>query len=67
MKKNEGKADRWLRMIFGGVLLLYAAGPASGLVAVVVAAAGIVALGTGFFGWCPAYSLLGVSTCPTEY
>lgn len=66
MKKNEGVADRWLRLIGGAVLLALALGPLTGTGALVAGLVGTVALFTGFFGWCPAYSLLGVSTCPTD-
>uniref|UniRef100_Q479U7 Inner membrane protein YgaP-like transmembrane domain-containing protein n=1 Tax=Dechloromonas aromatica (strain RCB) TaxID=159087 RepID=Q479U7_DECAR len=27
---------------------------------------GIVPLATGLMGWCPAYTLLGIKTCPTQ-
>jgi hypothetical protein len=27
---------------------------------------GVVPLATALLGWCPAYTLLGVSTCPVE-
>lgn len=57
--KNEHTVDRALRVVIGLVLLsLIFVGPKTlwGLV-------GIVPLVTGLLGSCPAYTLLGVSTC----
>lgn len=59
MPCNEGKIDRVLRVIVGLVLLsLVFVGPQTpwGWV-------GLVPLLTGLFGYCPAYRLIGVSTC----
>ena len=60
---NEGKWDRAVRMLVG-ILLGYAGwgGFVSGPLGVIVLVAGGVALATGIVGWCPAYSVLGVST-----
>jgi len=60
MKLNVGDFDRVVRVVVGVALLsLTVIGPKSlwGLV-------GVVPLLTGVFRVCPAYSLLGVSTCP---
>ncbi len=57
--KNEGKIDRILRVVVGlGLLSLVVVGPQTlwGLV-------GIVPLVTGAAGFCPAYKLVGLSTC----
>jgi hypothetical protein len=62
LKKNEGKIDRMLRVVFGLALLsLTFVGPQTmwGLL-------GIVPLFTGAVGMCPIYSLLGVNTCSNE-
>ncbi len=59
MTMNVGGADRILRIIVGLALLsLVFVGPQTmwGLV-------GLVPLLTGIFRFCPAYSLIGVSTC----
>ncbi len=56
---NEGRLDRVIRVVLGvAVLSLTVVGPHSlfGLV-------GILPLVTGLVGFCPAYRLLGVSTC----
>jgi len=62
---NEGQADRGVRMLAG--VLLIAAGWASSLntLGIVLVAIGAIALGTGIVGWCPAYSLFGISTMKT--
>jgi hypothetical protein len=62
MTRNIGGLDRGLRIAAGLVLLaLGAFGPLGwwGLV-------GLVPLATAAFGNCPAYSVLGVSTCATD-
>lgn len=58
MKLNVGGIDRILRVAAGLGLLAWAAmgGP-------VWAWIGVVPLATGMFGFCPAYPLLGFSTC----
>ena len=58
--KNEGTADRIIRVIAGLALLsLTVIGPQTlwGLV-------GLVPLLTGLVGVCPAYMLFGLRTCP---
>ncbi|MBX3724306.1 MAG: DUF2892 domain-containing protein [Xanthomonadales bacterium] len=60
MKANAGTVDRTLRILVGlAVLSLTVLGPRTpwGLL-------GIVPLLTGLTGVCPAYALLGISTCP---
>ena len=62
MKKNVGKVDRIIRII-GGLFLISLVfwGPRTlwGLI-------GVIPLLSGLTGYCPAYSLLGISTCPLE-
>lgn len=58
--KNVGGIDKTLRIIVGLVLLsLVFVGPKTlwGLV-------GLLPLVTGLVGFCPAYKLIGMSTCP---
>ena len=59
MKTNVGGADKILRIVAGIALLAWAVfgGP-------VWAWIGIVPLATGLIGWCPAYTMLGMNTCP---
>jgi DUF2892 family protein len=62
---NEGDSDRGVR-ILGGVLLIGAGWQfAAGAVGVALIAIGVIALGTGLVGWCPAYTVFGVSTRKT--
>ncbi len=60
MPLNVGTVDRVFRVILGLVLLsLVFIGPQTywGLI-------GIIPLATALFGYCPAYSLLGIRTRP---
>lgn len=62
MQANVGGIDKILRIVVGvGLLGATVAGalPAWGYI-------GIVPLATGLMGWCPAYPLLGISTCPMK-
>ena len=61
MKSNVGGIDKVLRMVAGVALVGWAiaGGP-------VWAWIGVVPLATGALGWCPAYPLLGMNTCPMK-
>ncbi len=62
MGKNVGTVDRIVRIIAGIVLIaLVFVGPQTpwGWI-------GVVPLVTAFIGWCPAYRLLGIRTCPID-
>lgn len=68
---NVGSLDRTLRFIVGAVLLVAPfLPPLAGIFAglgtwkFAVAAIGVVMLGTAVFRFCPAYTLLGINTCP---
>ena len=65
-KTNEGSIDRALRVILGVALLAWffmdqGTGTLHWLKLI-----GIVPLLTGLIGWCPLYSVLGLSTCPVK-
>ena len=60
MKLNVGGIDRFLRIIVGLVLIGLAATQTVGWWGWL----GIIPLAAGAIGRCPAYSLLGASTCP---
>jgi hypothetical protein len=63
MKCNVGGPDRILRAILGLALIGFGLATSN----FVVAAIGLVPLGTAIFRWCPAYLPLKISTCkPTE-
>lgn len=65
LKKNVGSIDRVLRIVVGLALIaaffLNRDGAYSWLYLI-----GIVPLVTGLLSTCPAYSILGLSTCPLE-
>lgn len=62
MKHNVGGIDRILRIVVGLVLIGLAATGTVGLWGWI----GVVPLGTGLLGTCPAYRLLGMNTCPLK-
>ena len=61
MKTNVGGIDKVLRIVAGVALVTWAlmGGP-------VWAWIGVVPVATGLMGWCPAYTLLGMNTCPIK-
>ena len=61
MNINVGVIDKILRIAVGLALIAWAlvGGP-------VWAWVGVVPLATGAIGWCPAYNLFGMNTCPTK-
>ncbi|SIQ41807.1 Protein of unknown function [Aromatoleum tolulyticum] len=62
MNANVGGIDKILRIVAGLVLI--------GLAIMGIGAPwtwiGVVPLATGLMGWCPAYSIFGVNTCPMK-
>ena len=63
---NVGSTDRWLRVIAGCVLIwMPFAGVVTGGLGMTAYVIGGIALVTGFFRFCPAYTLLGVNTSKT--
>ncbi|GAA4354480.1 DUF2892 domain-containing protein [Variovorax defluvii] len=60
MSRNVGFIDRLVRIAAGVLLILLAFGEVIGPWGYI----GIVPLLTGAAGICPAYGLLGISTCP---
>lgn len=62
MKINVGSVDRILRIVVGAALIALAATGTVGLWGWI----GVVPMLTGVFKFCPAYTLLGLSTCPTQ-
>jgi hypothetical protein len=62
MSRNIGNLDRIVRIVAGIVLIaLVFVGPQTpwGWI-------GLVPLVTALIGWCPAYRLLGLSSCPAS-
>jgi hypothetical protein len=66
MSKNVGSLDKVLRIVAGLALLAFAVTgmPATGYNW--LGWIGIVPLATALLGWCPAYTLFGLSTCPLD-
>ncbi len=67
MTCNVGGIERPIRIILGAVLLfvaLFAGLPTGG--AWVLGVIGAIALVTGAVGFCPAWMLFGINTCPTK-
>ncbi|MFT0546726.1 DUF2892 domain-containing protein [Allopusillimonas ginsengisoli] len=62
MKTNLGGIDRALRIIVGIVLIALVLSGNIGLWGWI----GVVPLVTGLFGFCPAYRLLGLNSCPLK-
>lgn len=64
-KKNVGTVDRALRIIAGLVLLtmFFMYPDASWRYWTLI---GIIPLATGLMSSCPAYTILGISTCPPQ-
>jgi len=62
---NEGQWDRSMRMLVGIVLVVAGWMLALNTLGVALFAIGAIALGTGIVGWCPVYTLVGVSTVTT--
>ena len=62
MQINVGGIDKILRIAVGVVLIgLGIAGIGAPWTFI-----GVVPLATGLMGWCPAYTLLGIKTCPLK-
>lgn len=62
MKTNEGGVDRALRIVAGLALIALAGTGTVGAWGYI----GVVPLLTGALGWCPLYTVLGISTCPAR-
>lgn len=61
MQKNVGGIDKIVRIVVGIALIIWAiaGGPLWAWI-------GILPLATGLLNWCPAYTLLGISSCPLK-
>ena len=62
MNTNIGTIDRALRVVVGLVLIsLVFIGPQT-----LFGWIGVIPLVSALIGWCPAYTLLGIKTCPAR-
>jgi Protein of unknown function (DUF2892) len=62
MKANVGGFDKIARILAGVVLVGLAATGTVGAWGWI----GIAPLATGLMGWCPAYNIFGMNTCPMK-
>ncbi|NOR60526.1 MAG: DUF2892 domain-containing protein [Methanosarcinales archaeon] len=64
MKKNEGTADRVIRVILGFILIYIGAIQMglSGVLAYIVVLVGLILLITGTTGFCGLYTVIGINT-----
>jgi hypothetical protein len=60
LDKNVGNIDKVLRIVAGALLIGLTLSGVIGMWGWI----GVVPLATGLLGWCPAYTLLGIKTCP---
>lgn len=60
--KNIGSADKIARLVVGALLIVLALTGTIGLWGWI----GVVPIVTALMNWCPAYTLLGIKTCPTD-
>jgi hypothetical protein len=65
-KTNEGSVDRALRVVVGLALLVWFFMDQGSGFWHYAKLIGVVPLATGLIGWCPVYTLLGISTCPMK-
>lgn len=64
MKQNEGTLDRVIRLIIGLLIvsLWFVLSGSMRFLALI----GFIPLLTAALGWCPLYTLFGLSTCPVK-
>jgi energy-coupling factor transporter transmembrane protein EcfT len=62
MTKNVGRADQWIRIIIGALLILWGLFGLTGTGKWVAIVVGFIPLLTAFIGFCPLYTLIGVNT-----
>ena len=67
MKKNMGNLDRIIRILLAAVFAyLYFTGVITGTLGIVLLVLGGVFVLTSLVSFCPLYTLVGLSTCPTK-
>jgi len=62
MKTNVGATDKTIRIVIGVVFIILAVLSKSWWLVII----GLLPLITGLIGYCPLYTLLGISTCKTK-
>ncbi len=67
MTANVGTTDRVIRIVLGIILIALGLSHAvTGALAIAAYVVGAVALVTGVFRYCPAWSVFGINTCPLK-
>ena len=67
MKKNISTTDRIVRIVLAAILGgLYFTGTVTGTAGIILLVLAVIALGTALINFCPAYALLGISTCKVK-
>lgn len=67
MKKNMGNLDRVIRVLLAVVFAaLYFTGTVGGTLGLVLVILGTVFVLTSLVSFCPLYTIVGLSTCPTK-
>ncbi len=67
MKKNMGKEDRFLRILFAMIVgVLYYKGVIEGTFAIVLGTLAVVFVLTSFLNFCPLYLPFGINTNKTK-
>ncbi|MGB2676188.1 MAG: DUF2892 domain-containing protein [Candidatus Acidiferrum sp.] len=67
MTSNVGTTERAIRIVLGIVLIaLGLSHVVTGGLAIAAYVVGAIALVTGVFRYCPAWSVLGINTCPLK-
>jgi hypothetical protein len=62
--KNMGTLDRTIRVAIAILIaVLYLSGNLSGLTAIILCILAVVFVVTSFIGFCPLYTVIGLSTC----
>jgi len=62
MKKNMGTTDKTIRIVIGIILIVLGVLNTAWLLVII----GLIPLITGLIGYCPLYTLLGISTCKVK-
>ena len=67
MKKNMGNADRTIRVIAAiAIAVLFFTHVITGTFAIVLIVLASIFLLTSLVGFCPAYALFGINSCPSR-
>lgn len=67
MKKNMGSADKIIRLLIAALIaVLFFTNVIGGTLSIVLMILAGVFVATSFISFCPLYTLVGYSSCPTK-